>query len=117
MVVANAGLLSKKNINALVEDGYEYILGARLRNESEAMKQKILALDLHDGEVKVIMKDDGTKVIVSRTEKRRKKDTHNRERGLQRLQKRVASGKLGKKDINNGGTTSIFTLRARQSSV
>ena len=80
VVVANAGLLSKNNIDALVEDGYEYILGARLRNESEAMKRKILALDLHDGEVKIIKRGDGTKVIVSRTEKRRKKDAHNRER-------------------------------------
>lgn len=110
IVVADAGLLSKKNVEELVKDGYEYILGARLRNESNAMKEKIFALSLNDGDVKAIIRDDGTKVIVSRTEKRRKKDAYNREKGLARLQKRVSSGKLGKKDINNRGYNKYLQL-------
>lgn len=110
VVVADAGLLSKKNIDALVADGYEYILGARLRNESETVKRQILGLMLEDGEVRTIMKDDGTRIIVSRTEKRRKKDAHNREKGLLRLQKKVAGGKLGKKHINNRGYNKYLRL-------
>ena len=113
VVVADAGLLSKKNIEALVGDGYEYILGARLRNESQSMKEKILGLGLQDGDVKIIMRDDGTRIVVSRTEKRRKKDAHNREKGLQRLRKRVSSGKLGKKDINNRGYNKYLRLEGQ----
>ena len=41
VVVADSGLMSKKNIAALQAGGYEFILGAR---ESIAMKKKILAL-------------------------------------------------------------------------
>mgnify|MGYP000750331098 CR=1 FL=1 len=46
VVVADAGLLSKGNIKALKENGYEYILGARLKNEPEGIKKKILQLSL-----------------------------------------------------------------------
>ena len=35
IVVADAGLLSTQNIKALEDKGYEYILGARIKNESE----------------------------------------------------------------------------------
>ena len=47
--------------------------------------------------------DIKTRQIISMTEKRASKDAHNRERGLQRLQKRVASGKLTKSSINSKG--------------
>ena len=41
IIIADAGLLSRKNIEALVSDGNEYILGARIKNEKEAAKQRI----------------------------------------------------------------------------
>ena len=53
VVIADSGLLSKKNISALEDNGYRYILGARPKNESGAIKQKILAFDLKDGNVRV----------------------------------------------------------------
>lgn len=41
IIIADAGLLSRKNIEALVSDGNEYILGERIKNEKEAIKQRI----------------------------------------------------------------------------
>jgi len=67
-------------------------------------------MNLDDGDVRTIRKDDGTRIVVSRTEKRRKKDAYNRARGLDRLRKRVTSGKLGKKDINNRGYNKYLKL-------
>jgi len=110
VVVADAGLLSKANIEALSSEGYGYILGARLRNESAQIQERILSMNLEDGDVRAIRKDDGTRIVVSRTEKRRRKDAHNRERGLERLRRRVASGRLGKKDINNRGYNKYLRL-------
>ena len=103
IVVADAGLLSRKNIEDLVADGYEYILGARLKNENANVKKKVLALNLTDGQAASIETDDGLRIVVSFTEKRRKKDAFNRAKGLQRLQEKVASGKVSKKHINNRG--------------
>ena len=49
IVVADSGLLSKENIKALEANGYEYILGARVKNESEKIKGKIPAKEFIDG--------------------------------------------------------------------
>ena len=103
VVIADSGLLSKKNIEALEKDGYPYILGARVKNETDEIKQKILALDLKDGDVSAIKKENKVRLVLSRTDKRASRDAHNRKRGLQRLQKRVNSGKLTKASINNKG--------------
>ena len=103
VVIADSGLLSKKNIQSLEKEGYQYILGARPKNETAEIKQQILALGLKDGEVATIKKDDGTRLILSMTDKRAGKDARNREKGLKRLQKRVNSGKLTKSSINNRG--------------
>jgi transposase len=57
VVIADSGLLSKKNISAMEDNGYQYILGARPKNETDAIKQKILAFDLKDGDIRVIKKN------------------------------------------------------------
>lgn len=74
IVIADSGLLSRKNIATLVEDGYEYILGARIKNETAGVKERITGLGLKDGEAKSVATDDGLRIVVSFTEKRRKKD-------------------------------------------
>ncbi|HLV08901.1 MAG TPA: IS1634 family transposase [Halanaerobiales bacterium] len=103
VIVADSGLMSNSNINDLQEKGYEFILGARIKNENKAVKEKILSLDLTNGQSDVVEKEDGLKLIISYSDKRAKKDGHNRERGLQKLEKKVKSGKLTKSSINNRG--------------
>ena len=39
----------RNNIDVLVEDGYEYILGARIKNENTAVRRRIPALNLREG--------------------------------------------------------------------
>ena len=103
VVVADAGLLSDGNIAALEHMGYEYIIGARIKNESNSIKSKIFAKQLEDGQVMSIKKRDGIRLIVSYSQKRASKDEHNRTRGLKRLEKQINSGKLTKSNINNRG--------------
>lgn len=110
IVIADAGLLSRKNIEALVVDGYEYILGARLKNESAGVKQKILALGLKDGQAASIKTATGLRIVVSFSEQRRKKDALNRTKGLRRLQEKVATGNVSKKHINNRGYNKYLRL-------
>lgn len=110
IVVADAGLLSRQNIATLVADGYEYILGARIKNEKSSVRERILSLSLKDGEVRSVTTDDGLRIVVSFSEKRRKRDAHNREKGLARLREKVATGKLGKKHINNRGYNKYLRL-------
>jgi len=115
VVVADSGLLSKNNIETLQKQGYEYILGARIKNETKQIKKKILENKLKDGQIKKIKKDENTRIIISYSEKRAKKDAHNRERGLKRLEKRIKSGKLTKSNINNRGYNKYLKLEGEVS--
>lgn len=110
IIVADAGLLSNDNIKALEETGYEYILGARIKNENKETVEKILSADLKNGEHLVINKHQH-KLIVQYSEKRARKDAHNRERGLRRLEKQIKSGKLTKSNINNRGYNKYLIMQ------
>jgi len=103
IVVADAGLLTKTNIELLEKNKYQFILGARIKNESNQIVRKIELLDLKDNQISLINKDDGTKLYVGYSDKRASKDHFNRERGLRRLEKSLSSGRLTKSNINNRG--------------
>ena len=102
-VVADAGLLSKKNLDALEAAHYQYILGARPKNDTEAVKRKILKMQLKDGQVRSFKRQDGRRMVVSMSDNRARKDAHNRAEGLRKLEKKLGSGRLTKKNINNRG--------------
>lgn len=109
VVVADSGLLSKNNINELIINKYEFILGARIKNEIGKIKSDILALTLKDGESTVITKDD-LQLIITYSNKRAKKDKHNRDKGIKRLEKKLNSGKLTKSSINNRGYNKFLQM-------
>ena len=110
IVVADAGLLSKENIKSLEVQNYEYILGARLKNESEKIKRQILRKHLTDGQTARLKKSHTTRLIIAYSDKRAVKDEHNRKRGLQRLEKQIKTGKLTKSNINNRGYNKYLRL-------
>jgi transposase len=103
VIIADSGLLSAANINELQDKGYEFILGARIKNEGKQIKEKILSLKLNNGQSDIIEKAPSLKLIISYSDKRAKKDSHNRERGLHKLEKKIRSRKLTKSNINNRG--------------
>ena len=103
VVIADAGLLSNKNIEELQKKNYEFILGARIKNEAQIIKEKIRSLNLQNGESHIIEKEDSLKLIISYSEKRAQKDKFNRKRGLEKLNKLLRNGKLTKANINNRG--------------
>jgi hypothetical protein len=78
VIIADAGLLSNDNLKELQEEKYQYILGARIKNESRPVKDKILALSLADAESVTIEKEPGQTLIVSYSAKRAQKDAANR---------------------------------------
>lgn len=113
IVVADAALLSSKNLENLTDGNYQFIVGARIKSESNEIKQEILkqAKGMIDGQCFSIKKQDKTRLIVSYSAKRCKKDAHNRERGLLKLRRKIKSGKLTKESINNRGYNKFLTLK------
>lgn len=109
IIVADSGLLSNQNIEELREKDYEFILGARIKSEPRPIKEKILSLNLKDGESSIIKKGD-LKLIITYSNSRAKKDKYNREKGLRSLEKRIRAGKLTKSNINNRGYNKYLRL-------
>lgn len=110
IIIADAGLLSNNNITNLVDLGYGYILGGRIKNESTAIKRKILDESWSEGKLKQITSTKIKRLIVGYSEKRAKKDAFNRNRGLKRLEKQLKSGKLTKNNINKRGYNKYLQL-------
>ena len=110
VVIADAGLLSKENIARLEEKGYQYILGAKPKNETDALKKQITDLGLTNEQTVELVRSDTSRLIISYSSKRAKKDVANRERGLKRLEKNLKAGKLTKSQINNRGYNKYLRL-------
>jgi len=74
------------------------------------LKAKIISLKLQNDQVATIKQPDGTRLIVSMSDNRAKRDRYNREKGLEKLRKRIESGKLNKSNINNRGYNKYLKL-------
>jgi transposase len=111
VVVADAAMLSHKNLTALDEKRYPFIVAARIRNETQAMQETILARcqGLPNGQCVEIEHEHG-RLIVASSDRRARKDVYNRERGLKRLRTRISSGRLSKEHLNNRGYNRFLKL-------
>ena len=78
VAVFDSGLMNKTNIALPESAGYKYIIGARIKNEADEIKQWILSQCKQDGVFLETAKDQ-TRLIVSYSDKRtRKTDTTER---------------------------------------
>ena len=109
IVVADSGLMNQSNV-ALLEGGdYKYIIGARIKNESDSLKKWALSLPKRDGEFNETRKNSA-RLIVGYSETRAKKDRHNREKGVKRLEKAYRSGNITKENINKRGYNKFLEI-------
>lgn len=109
VVVADSGLMSKTNISLLESSGYKYIIGARIKNETESVKQWILSLEKQDGMFYETQKDDA-RLIVGYSQNRAKKDRYNRDKGVKRLHNAYKSGNITKENINKRGYNKFLEI-------
>ena len=99
VVIADAGMLSDKNINFLENEKLSYIVGARLKSMSEKFKAQIFAHDFAKEPTQDIScatateQLGGKRLIVNYSEKRAKKENYNREKLVQKLEAKIASKK------------------------
>jgi transposase len=110
IVVADAGLLSKSNIEELTKRKYKFILGARVKNEGAKVVQVVQGREWANGDMVEYLKPDGSRLIIEYTESRAKKDEFNRTRGIRKLEKQVNTGKLTKSNLNNRGYNKYLKL-------
>ena len=112
VVVGDAAMLSHANLRELAAEGFAFIVGARLRNQSQIIQEAILQRceGLGNGQSVVFERDQGRRLIVTYSDKRAKKDAHNRQRGLQRLGRQIRSGRLTKSSLNQRGYNKFLRM-------
>jgi transposase len=109
VVVADSGLMNQRNIALLESGNYKYIIGARIKNESNNIKAWALSLDKQEGEFNE--KRKGSKrIIIGYSANRAKKDRYNREKGIKRLEKAYRSGNITKENINKRGYNKFLDI-------
>lgn len=109
VVVADSGLMSQRNIALLESGNYKYIIGARIKNESNEIKKWILSLNKQDGEFYEAQKGLA-RLVVGYSDNRAKKDRHNRDKGIKRLEKAYQSGSITKENINKRGYNKFLVI-------
>jgi hypothetical protein len=112
VVVADAAMLSRVNLDALDEQRYPFIVAARIRNQTTAMQEKILhrTRGLKNGQCIVINHGQGRRLVIAYSDRRARKDAYNRERGLRRLRKQIGGGRMTKEHLNNRGYNKFLKL-------
>ncbi|MBL0320010.1 MAG: IS1634 family transposase [Alphaproteobacteria bacterium] len=77
------------------------------------MKETILetAKTLTDGQIVTLDQAHGPVLILTFSKQRAKKDRHNRDKGIDKLRKQVAKGKLQKQHINNRGYNKFLSMQ------
>ena len=111
VVVADSGLMNEQNILDMENNGYKYIIGAKIKNESKAVKQWILKQNKIDRQMHEYDKGNGRRLLVGYTADRAKKDACNREKGIRRLEKSYKRGKLTKESINRRGYNKFLDMK------
>lgn len=119
--VADSGLLSHKNIKIISEKGLGFIVGARIKNLGNEIKEQILdksgykpLKDLGDVIYKEIeLKEQGLRLIVNWSEDRAAKDKYDREKAIESLCKRFESGNNITSFLNNYGYKKYLKVEGR----
>lgn len=109
IVVADSGLMNQSNIAMLESGHYKYIVGARIKNENNEIKAWILSQEKKDGGFNETAKGQA-RLIVGYSDNRARKDRHNREKGVKRLEKAYKSGNFTKENINKRGYNKFLEI-------
>jgi len=122
VIVADSGLMSKKNLYLLQTGHYKYILGARIRNESKDIGEWITSRPKRESVCYEMYKQHTIKLsnvqeqtvkerlIVTYSEDRAKQDAENRRNGIARFRRSFGSGILKKENINKRGYNKFLTI-------
>lgn len=115
--VADAGMFNKDNLkemDALEENNFEYIVGARIKNMPKKLQEKILNLEQYK-EVNESFKIgefeyEGRKLVVSYSAKRARKDAHDRSKAIDKLKKKLEKQKNAKAYLSNYGNKKYLKM-------
>ena len=113
--VADSGLLNQENLTFMKENNISYIVGSRLKNLKKEIQKEILNLETYshpesDIRFKSISLDNKDQLIVQYCSKRARKDAHDREKAISKLQNKMKKCKNPKEYLTNYGSKKYLSL-------
>jgi transposase len=119
--VADSGLFSENNLQLLEDAGYEYIVGARLRNLAKSIKEQILDIsgyaktsdDADDAIALRELEHNGRRLIISHSSKRARKDKHDRIKATEKVIKKLKKSKDPSQLISNYGYKKFIKVQGK----
>jgi len=109
--VADSGMLNRDNLNLLEQEGYNYIVGARIKNMDKDTTRSILnnedyedisfGDDIYQG--KTIALKDGKSLVLTYSDKRARKDANDRSESVKKMMKKLEKSKDVKSSLSNSG--------------
>ncbi len=116
--VADSGMFNSDNLkelDELEEHDFNYIVGARIKNLSASIKEKILNQEHYeylntDKNIARFTLDNGRKLVLTYSKKRAKKDKADREKGIQKLRAKLEKEKSVKSHLSNHGYKKYLQL-------
>lgn len=107
ILVADSAMFSEENLQLIEERGKKYIVGARIKNQSKSVTEKILQKDayqpLSDGKSVREISINKRRLIVSNSLKRAQKDRLDRQRAIDKLMEKLTRTKNPKDLVSNFG--------------
>lgn len=105
--VADRAMMSESNLALLEEAKIQYVVAAKLKKMKGDVQNKILEGPRQKQETDKACQDmllaNGRRLIVTHSLKREEKDKKDRQRGIERIQKKLGKGKSLKRLIPNHG--------------
>lgn len=113
--VADRGLFNEGNLKALEQAGIDYVVGARLKNQTTAVKAQILEAKNYqhlDEQTRFqrIEHQQGRELIVSYQSSRAEKDRHERNKAIGKMKKKLAASSKTKNFISHSGYKKYLNL-------
>ena len=118
--VADRGMLSEENLIFLENEGFNYIVEARIRNLSQEAQRQILDESNYinckniDGinRIATFKQENNRKFVIHYSGKRAIKDKHDREKAIEKLLKKLSKNKKDPKILlNNYGYKKYLTIK------
>ena len=117
--VADSGMFNNDNLKELEQlekYNFNYIVGARIKNLPNSIKEQILDMNNYkelnkDMKVANITLDNGRKLIVTYSQKRARKDSREREKGIKKLREKLQNSKSVKSQLSNQGYKKYLQLQ------
>ena len=109
-IVADRAMMSEDNLSSLEKAKIKYVIAAKLKKLPKEVRDKVLygegdSLKFADENYRVQehILANGRRLVVTYSDKRSRKDQKDRDRILEKMRKKIGSGKNTKKLVSNKG--------------